>query len=107
MQHIKPDSERLAEAYRQLSQALEESHWDALAKADLAIRALLSELPTDAELDVAARGIKQRLKSLHAEGLKKCSLECERLKDILSRHTEYAEGRSAYMQVDSFGGGGS
>lgn len=107
MQHAKPDHEQLADVYQQLHQALGTGDWDDLAKANLAIRELLTRLPADSKLDVTARQLKQRLKSLHAEGLQKCSAECERLKEVLSSHTEYAEGRSAYMQIDSFGGEGS
>lgn len=106
MQHAKPDSEQLAEVYRQLQQAVSSDNWDDLAKASQAIRELLTRLPADSELDAAARQLKQRLKSLHAAGLQKCSRECARLHEVLSSHTEYAEGRSAYMQIDSFGGEG-
>lgn len=104
MQHVKPDSEQLADLCRQLQQALDSGNWDDMAKTNLAIRELLPRLPVDSELGTPARQLKQRLKSLHAEGLKKCRAECDRLKDVLSSHTEYAEGRAAYMQIDSFGG---
>lgn len=107
MQRAKPDSERLAEVYRQLHEAFSTSNWEALAKADLAIRQLLVQLPADAHLDATAWQIKQRMKSLHAQALEKCGLECKRLEKVLSNHTRHAEGRSAYMQVTSFGGDGS
>lgn len=106
MPHVKPHSEQLAELYRQLQQALDVSDWVALGSLSLAIRQLLTLLPSEAELDPLARQMKQRLGELHAEALASCRLECERLRDVLTNHTEHAEGRSAYMQIEGFIGEG-
>lgn len=105
MQRAKADRERLAAVHQQLRQALDEGDWDALGVASAAIAELLRLLPADADLDQQARQIKQRLQVLHAEALNRCKAECGRLREVLHSHTEHAEGRSAYMQVDSLGGG--
>lgn len=105
MQRAKADSERLAELHRQLRQALDAGAWDALGAVSAGIGELLAVLPADALLDQQARQNKQRLQVLHAEALERCKAECSRLREVLHSHTEHAEGRSAYMQVDSLGGG--
>ena len=105
MQHAKPHSARLAEVHQQLRTALDAGDWDAIGSSNLAISELLGVLPADSVLDEQARQAKQHLQVLHAEALTRCRAECERLHDVLHSHTEYAEGRSAYMLIDSLGDG--
>lgn len=105
MQLAKPHSARLAEVHQQLRTSLDADDWDAIGSINLAISQLLGGLPPDDALDDYARQAKQNLQALHAEALTRCRAECERLRDVLHSHTEYAEGRSAYMQIDSLGDG--
>ncbi|SDT23723.1 hypothetical protein SAMN05216421_3237 [Halopseudomonas xinjiangensis] len=105
MQHAKPHSARLAGVLQQLRAALDASDWDAIGSSNLMIRELLAWLPADSALDEQARQLKQDLQALHAEALTRCRAECDRLRDVLHSHTEHAEGRSAYMQIDSLGDG--
>jgi len=37
---------------------------------------------------------------LHEQARRACAQEVERLRQLLASHLEYAEGRSAYMQID-------
>lgn len=104
MPHAKPPSDRLADVYRQLQQAMELNDWQAIGSASQAVRALLDELPPVTELSTRARQLRERLGVLHSEALERCRRECERLREVLNSHTEYAEGRSAYMQIEGLVG---
>lgn len=106
MAPVSPESQRIARVYGQLRQALEAADWEAVAEADLAVRELLQSLPDEAELELASGQLRQRLQRLHAHGVKACAAECERLRQVLQRHIEYGEGRSAYLQTESLGGDG-
>lgn len=100
MPPVDDDSRALLELYRQLDQVLRDKDWAALARVDLAIRKQLQELAVREELSGDASSLRQRLQQLHGQAYDACATECERLRRVLLSHLEYAEGRSAYMQVD-------
>lgn len=100
MPPVDDDCRRLVELYRQLEQVLRNKDWAALASTDLAIRRVLQELVGRSELSEEAGSVRQRLQQLHAQAYAACADECERLRRLLLSHLDYAEGRSAYQQVD-------
>lgn len=84
-----------------LTRALQNKDWAAFGAIDSAIREALQQLggvPPSAEL----REAKQRLQRLHGEALLGCANECERLRKLLLAHLQYAEGSSAYRQVNDW-----
>jgi len=99
------DSERLMALHAQLQQALQAGDGPAVATVDAAIRGCLETLAGRLTLDEPTRAAKNRLKTLHGEGLQACADECERLRLLLVNHLEYAEGRAAYQRIDLLQGG--
>ncbi|CAD5110218.1 hypothetical protein [Zestomonas carbonaria] len=91
--------------YRRLADVLEKRDWERLGEVDQAIRAHLQRLAGLGEPDAELLGAKRRLQQLHGRARVACAEECERLRRLLLTHLEYAEGRSAYMQVDLMQGG--
>nr|WP_254621489.1 hypothetical protein [Stutzerimonas stutzeri] len=89
----------------QLQAALERNDWTAVAAVDAAIRQCLETLAGRLELDEPTHAAKHRLKQLHGQGLQACAEECERLRQLLLNHLEYAEGRAAYQRIDMFQAG--
>ncbi|MCY1282743.1 hypothetical protein D9M68_119290 [compost metagenome] len=91
--------------YRRLAEVLERGDWERLGEVDQAIRAHLLRLAGLGELDADLLRAKRQLQQLHGRARVACAEECERLRRLLLTHLEYAEGRSAYMQVDLMQGG--
>lgn len=100
MPHVAEDCRRLLELYGELERVLRDNDWQALAAVDLAIREQLLRLAREKSLSEEASKARQRLKWLHGQAYQACADECERLRRVLLTHLEYAEGRSAYLQVD-------
>ncbi|MBF8160338.1 MULTISPECIES: hypothetical protein [Pseudomonadaceae] len=95
----------LQHLHGQLAEALEQGDWTRIGEIDALIRSclqLLAGLPT---LSDEVREAKRRLQQLHGQARIACAQECERVRQLLLRHLEYAEGRSAYLRVDQFQGG--
>ncbi len=101
----KSDRSRLLDLHARLHQALHREDWKAVADVDAAIRQCLESLPGDDQLDAATLAAKRQLKQLHGEGLQACANECERLRLLLLKHLEYAEGSAAYQRIDMFQAG--
>lgn len=101
MPHV-DDRQRLLELYERLGAALQRKDWKAMGQVDLAIRAQLVAMASQPGLAADVLLAKKRLKRLHEQASQACAEECERVRRLLLSHLEYAEGRSAYMQVDSF-----
>ncbi|MBC9249837.1 hypothetical protein A9179_06065 [Pseudomonas alcaligenes] len=101
MPPVDEDCRQLLELYRQLEQVFGRKDWAALASTDLAIRRQLQALVGRGQLSPEASSVRQRLQQLHAQAYAACADECERLRRLLLSHLDYAEGRSAYLQVDS------
>lgn len=101
MPHV-DDRQRLLELYEQLGEALQRKDWNVMGQVDLAIRAQLVAMSSQPGLAADVLLAKKRLKRLHEQASQACAEECERLRRLLLSHLEYAEGRSAYMQVEMF-----
>lgn len=102
------DAQRLQQLHAQLDQALQRGDWQAIATVDAAIaqclRALAeSEQPDPATLaTLATLAARAALKQLHDQARVACAEECERLRQLLVNHLEYAEGLAAYQRVELF-----
>lgn len=83
-----------------LATTLERGEWAQLGEIDQAVRALLEGLAAGPALDAEAQAARQQLQQLHEQARQACARECERLRQLLMSHLEYAEGRSAYMHID-------
>ncbi|ERI51661.1 hypothetical protein N878_21890 [Pseudomonas sp. EGD-AK9] len=95
----------LQQLHGQLAEALAQGDWTRIGEIDGLIRSclqLLAGLPT---LSDEVREARRRLQQLHGQARVACAEECERVRQMLLRHLEYAEGRSAYLRVDQFQGG--
>jgi hypothetical protein len=88
--------------HQQLSEVLTAQAWDQLAAVDQRIRSALELLATRGQLSAEALAAKQQLKVLHGQARVALAEECERLRVLMLRHLQYAEGRSAYMRIDQF-----
>ena len=92
----------LQQLHGQLDEALQQGQWVRMGEVDAVIRSclqLLAELPS---LSDEVRQAKRDLQQLHQRALEACAEECERVRRALLAHLEYAEGRRAYLHVDSF-----
>ncbi|MBM7059140.1 hypothetical protein JQX08_00300 [Pseudomonas sp. UL073] len=87
-----------------LTGVLTQRDWDRLADVDQAIRTQLQRLG-GRELSAEELKAKRALQQLHEQARNAGADECARLRRLLLTHLEYAEGRSAYMQVDLMQGG--
>ncbi|MEP9319162.1 hypothetical protein ABKS89_18645 [Pseudomonas sp. LABIM340] len=101
MPHV-DDRQRLLQLYERLGAALQRKDWKAMGQVDLAIRAQLVAMSSQTGLAADVLLAKKHLKRLHEQASQACAEECERLRRLLLSHLEYAEGRSAYMQVDTY-----
>lgn len=88
--------------HQQLSEVLTAQAWDQLAAVDQRIHSCLELLATRGQLSAEVLAAKQQLSILHEQARVALGEECERLRVLLSRHLQYAEGRSAYMRIDQF-----
>ncbi|BAN49936.1 hypothetical protein [Metapseudomonas resinovorans] len=96
---------RVRELHAQLDLALRSQDWDAVSRADLAIRQYLQAQAGRNDLATDVTEARRWLKALHDRAMQACADECERLRRLMLNHLEYAEGRSAYMQVEAYLGG--
>ncbi|KRW60910.1 hypothetical protein [Pseudomonas sp. TTU2014-080ASC] len=99
-----PDSElrALNALHEQLADAFAKAQWERIGEIDGRIRACLELLAKLPQLSDEVQAARLRLKQLHNEVRIAGAEECERLRVVLLRHLEYAEGRNAYMSVDQF-----
>lgn len=95
-----PRVHALRSLHARLGEVLARGEWANLGEVDGAIRALLERLAAGPALDAAGMEAKRRLQQLHEQARHACAQEVERLRQLLASHLEYAEGRSAYMQID-------
>lgn len=100
MLRVAEECRRLLDLHGELERVLRDNDWQALACVDLAIREQLLRLARQKNLSEDVSKARQRLKRLHDQAYQACADECERLRCLLLTHLEYAEGRSAYLQVD-------
>lgn len=98
------DAARFEALHAELADALAAEDWQAVGRADQAIAARLAELQ-GRPLDIDAQRARARLKALHARGRDACAAECERLRQLLLNHLDYAEGRAAYGRTELFQAG--
>ncbi|WP_462380857.1 hypothetical protein [Pseudomonas sp. Marseille-QA0892] len=103
MQPANDAAQRLNRLHDELAQAADAADWAAVAVADEAVRRCLASLGNAALLDERSRSAWQRLHALHTRVMRACAKECERLRQKLDHHLEYAEGRSAYQQIGLIG----
>lgn len=87
-----------------LAEVLKRREWEHLGEVDRAIRALLQRLD-GRSLSAEEQAAKQTLRQVHEQARHAGAEECERLRQLLLTHLEYAEGRSAYSQVELMQGG--
>lgn len=90
--------QRLEQLTEQLQQALKSHDWDAVAAIDLGVRACLQAMPDLASAELLAA--KQQLHALYGRVLPAYAEACNKLRELLLTHIDYAEGRSAYMRTD-------
>lgn len=95
----------LQQLHDQLAEALERGDWTRIGEVDTSIRTCLQLLAGLPMLSDEVRAARRRLQRLHGQVRVACAEECERVRQLLLRHLEYAEGRSAYMRIDQFQGG--
>jgi DNA-binding GntR family transcriptional regulator len=91
---------RLQELHQRFAAVVGRRDWDALAEIDQAIREQLQELARRPALHPKVQQARHRLQLLHGHALELCTQECERLRQLLLTHLEYAEGRTAYMRIN-------
>lgn len=89
----------------QLRAALEARDWERFAVIDQRVRECLDALSACSEPSAEVLQAKQRLKDLYGAALAGCAETCEKLRQVLLAHLQYAEGRSAYQRIDLFQGG--
>jgi len=93
--------QRLLALRQRLDRALGEQDWHAVAVIDADIRQALQQLADQPSCE-ALRQARQALKKLHVQALEACIEECERLRQMLLAHLQYAEGSAAYQQINSW-----
>lgn len=98
------DFRRLSLLQRQLAEALVNEDWPSMGELNTSITQSLERLSADGKLTQDTMRRLAPLKNLHAEVLRACATECDRLRAILQRHTEFGEGRQAYSLVDTVQG---
>ncbi|MBV2205173.1 MAG: hypothetical protein KUL87_07115 [Pseudomonas sp.] len=96
------DAQRLQQLHEQLQQALQRADWQAIAMVDGAIAQFLRALAEGEQPDQATLAARALLKQLHDQARVACAEECERLRQLLVNHLEYAEGLAAYQRVELF-----
>ncbi|WP_120994472.1 hypothetical protein [Stutzerimonas urumqiensis] len=97
-------AQQLRGLHAELASALAAADWTAVSAIDQRIRRCLEALADPAALEPEARAAHQALHRLHSEALRACAQECERLRQRLDHHLDYAEGRSAYQRIGLMGG---
>jgi hypothetical protein len=97
---------RLRDVHARLGQAVKNRAWPALAATDQEISDLLAELK-EMDCDDSVERERSSLKHTHALATQLCARECERLRTLLQRHLAFAEGSSAYQNIEGIGGEGA
>lgn len=95
------DRRRLLRLEVLLAEALADRDWTRIGELDALIGLSLRRLQANGALTPRLLAELAPLKRLHGRALGSCADECQRLKTILERHTEFGEGRQAYALVDS------
>lgn len=84
----------------QLAAAFKAQDWDAIGGIDQRIRECLEEIAglesPSPELQIS----KKRVQELYARVIPVYSAACEKIRQLLLAHVDYAEARSAYMRTD-------
>ena len=83
-----------------LAAALKAQDWDSVGGIDQRIRECLEEI---AALDIPSpelQACKKHLQELYSRVLPAYSEACEKLRQLLLSHVDYAEARSAYLRTD-------
>ncbi len=84
----------------QMAAALKAHDWDSVGGIDLRIRECLQELAaTEGILSPELEKAKQQLQQLYARVLPAYAEACEKLRQLLLDHIDYAEARSAYLRT--------
>lgn len=108
MPHASHELRQLIALCGRLQRALEADDWTSVGEIDGEIRSLLREIDTLHEEGLAAgpelQAARRRLGVMHAEAMKRCRIECTRLRDVLSRHVAQADGWAAYRQLNGMSG---
>ena len=84
----------------QLTEALRAKDWERVGQVDLHIRNCLAELATLESPSPELVRVKKQLRELYERVLPAYSDACEKLRQLLVSHVDYAEGRSAYLRTD-------
>ncbi len=84
----------------QMEAALRVQDWDSLGGIDQRIRECLLELAADGEpWTPELEKAKQQLQQLYARVLPAYAEACEKMRQLLLAHIDYAEARSAYLRT--------
>lgn len=83
----------------QMAAALKAQDWDSVGGIDQRIRECLQELAAMETLSPELEKIKQQLQQLYARVLPAYAEACEKLRQLLLAHIDYAEARSAYLRT--------
>lgn len=90
------DRRRLLRLEVLLAEALAARDWARMGELDTLIAQSLGRLRAGGALTPEVRAQLAPLKRLHGQALGVCADECQRLKAILGRHTEFGDARQAY-----------
>lgn len=87
-----------------LCTAVEARDWNAVGVLDGDIQALLCEVdaryPEGVSPAPELLAARRRVGDIHAEAMRRCGLECARLRAVLAQHLAHADGWAAYRQLD-------
>jgi hypothetical protein len=83
----------------QMAAALKAQDWDSVGGIDQRIRECLQELSAAENLSPELQTAKQQLQQLYARVLPAYAEACEKLRQLLLAHVDYAEARSAYLRT--------
>jgi len=83
----------------QMAAALKARDWDSVGGIDLRIRECLQELAGAETISPELQAAKQQLQQLYARVLPVYADACEKMRQLLLAHVDYAEARSAYLRT--------
>lgn len=84
----------------QLTEALRAKDWERVGLVDKHIRNCLQEIAALESPSPELQKVKTQLRDLYERVLPTYAEACEKLRQLLLSHVDYAEGRSAYMRTD-------
>ena len=84
----------------QMSLALKARDWDSLSGIDTRIRECLEELNRMEPLSAELQACKQSVQQLYGRAIPAYAEACEKIRQVLLTHVDYAEARSAYLRTD-------